>query len=90
MLHSTLILMCYTMNPASGRDWHNYYVDAATQSMLAFDCYNHTGKKNFNGSPAPDDSLRAASLRSVGSFLGNQHAADPAQSILGSTSTPRA
>ena len=89
LVHSTLILMCYTMNPASGRDWHNYYVDAATQSMLAFDCYNHAGKI-FYGSPATDGSLRAAWLRSVGSFLGNQHAADPAHSILGSTSTPRA
>ncbi len=51
-LHSTLILMCYTMNPASNRNWLNYYVSPAVQSMLAFDCYNHAGKRNQYGTPA--------------------------------------
>jgi hypothetical protein len=50
-LHSTLIVMCYTMNPASGRNWRDYYVPDA-QSMLAFDCYNHAGKRNQYGNPA--------------------------------------
>lgn len=50
-LRSTLILMCYTMNAASGRNWHDYYV-ASAQSMLSFDCYNHAGKKNLYGDPA--------------------------------------
>ena len=50
-LHSTLILMCYTMNPASNRNWLDYYVPEA-QSMLAFDCYNHAGKRNAYGNPA--------------------------------------
>ncbi len=50
-LRSTLILMCYTMNSASGRDWRAYYVPGA-QSMLAFDCYNHAGKRNLYGDPA--------------------------------------
>ena len=43
-LHSTLILMCYTMNPASRRNWLNYYVPTA-QSMIAFDCYDHAAKR---------------------------------------------
>lgn len=51
-LHSTLILMCYTMNPASHRNWHNYYVGGGTQSMLAFDCYNHAGHHGGYGDPA--------------------------------------
>lgn len=51
-LHSTLILMCYTMNPTSGRNWHNYYVGSGTQSMIAFDCYNHAGHHNAYGAPA--------------------------------------
>lgn len=51
-LHSTLIMMCYTMNPASHRDWHNYYVDSTVQSMVAFDCYNHAGKSGNYGDPA--------------------------------------
>lgn len=50
-LHSTLILMCYTMNPASNRNWLNYYVPTA-QSMLAFDCYNHAWRRNAYGTPA--------------------------------------
>ncbi len=50
-LHSTLILMCYTMNPASKRDWHDYYV-ANAQSMIAFDCFNHASKRSQYGSPA--------------------------------------
>jgi hypothetical protein len=50
-LISALILMCYTMNPASGRNWLDFYVPAA-QSMLAFDCYNHAGKRNRYGNPA--------------------------------------
>jgi hypothetical protein len=50
-LHSTLIVMCYTMNPASGRNWRDYYVPAA-QSMLAFDCYNHASKRNAYADPA--------------------------------------
>lgn len=50
-LHSTLILMCYTMNPTSRRNWLNYYVPSA-QSMLAFDCYNHAWRRNAYGDPA--------------------------------------
>jgi len=50
-LHSTLVLMCYTMNPASHRNWLNYYVPAA-QSMIAFDCYNHAAKRGKYGPPA--------------------------------------
>ncbi len=111
-LHATLILMCYTLNPASGLDWHNYYVPTA-QTMLAFDCYNHAGKRGGYGSPASifkpltdwsaanptipwgvsefgsvlvpsdlDGSLRAAWLRSVGTFLVDQHA-DPRHAIFG-------
>ncbi len=51
-LHSTLILMCYTMNPASHRNWRNYYVGSGTQSMVAFDCYNHAGHHGAYGDPA--------------------------------------
>lgn len=51
-LRSTLILQCYTLNPASGRDWHDFYAGAAAQSMIAFDCYNHAGKKGGYGDPA--------------------------------------
>ncbi|HET8662202.1 MAG TPA: hypothetical protein VFM55_24865 [Micromonosporaceae bacterium] len=49
-LHSTLILMCYTMNPNSHRNWLSYYVPTA-QSTIAFDCYNHASKQGRYGDP---------------------------------------
>ncbi len=115
LMRSTLILMCYTLNSASGRDWRNYYVSTA-QSMIAFDCYNHAGKQGTYGDPAnifkpitdwqvtpaaqgitwgisevgstlggtdTDGAKRAAWLRSVGTFLVNQHAVNPNHSIFG-------
>ena len=50
-LHPTLILMCYTMNPKSRRNWLNYYVPTA-QEMIAFDCYNHAWRRGAYGPPA--------------------------------------
>lgn len=38
-LQSTVVLMCWTLNPASGRDWHDY-VAPGTMDTLAWDCYN--------------------------------------------------
>ncbi len=84
-LHSTLILMCFTMNAASGRNWHNYYVDRTVASMIAFDCYNHAGKQNKYGDPAnifgPVTAWSTANpgipwgISEVGSTLGNTDAA---------------
>lgn len=50
-LHPTLILMCYTMNTKSGRNWLNYYVPTV-HSMISFDCYNHAWRRGSYGSPA--------------------------------------
>lgn len=44
-LKSTLILMCWTLDDASGRRWRTWYPGDATIHTLAFDCYN-TGRKN--------------------------------------------
>ncbi len=51
-LHSTLILMCYTVNPTSGRDWHNYYAGPSAVSVVGFDCYNHGFRQNAYGQPS--------------------------------------
>ena len=45
-LRSTLILMCWTLENGSNRDWHNYYVPGAIE-MMGWDCYN-AGYKNGN------------------------------------------
>ena len=39
-LHATLILMCYTLAPASGRRFSDYYPGPAVIDTLGFDCYN--------------------------------------------------
>jgi hypothetical protein len=44
-LRATLILMCWTLSPNSGRDWRDYYPGDDVIRILAFDCYN-TGRKN--------------------------------------------
>ena len=49
-LRSTLILMCYTMNPASGRNWTNYY-SPGDIDILGWDCYNHGERRGVYGNP---------------------------------------
>jgi hypothetical protein len=44
-LRSTLILMCWTLSPGSGRDWKDYYAGGRTVDVLGFDCYN-TGRRS--------------------------------------------
>jgi hypothetical protein len=39
-LRATLILMCWTTEPQSGRNWRDYYPGALAIDVLAFDCYN--------------------------------------------------
>lgn len=39
-LRSTLILMCWTVNSHSGRDWRDFYPGARTIDVMAFDCYS--------------------------------------------------
>ena len=38
-LRASLILMCWTAEPNSHRDWHDYYVPGAVK-VLSWDCYN--------------------------------------------------
>jgi hypothetical protein len=40
-LHATQILMGYTANPNSGRNWPDYYAGADKVDVLAWDAYNH-------------------------------------------------
>ena len=39
-LRSTLILMCYSLNSYSGRNWKDYYAGDAAIDVLGWDCYN--------------------------------------------------
>ncbi len=51
-LHATLILMCWTLGPASGRHWHNYYAGPASVEDVAFDCYNYAGRSGSYVDPS--------------------------------------
>jgi hypothetical protein len=44
-LKATLILMCWTLDKHSGRNWKSYYAGRKAIDVVAFDCYN-TGRKN--------------------------------------------
>jgi hypothetical protein len=50
-LRATLILMCFTVNPASGRNWTNYY-SPGNIDVLGWDCYNHGEARGVYGDPA--------------------------------------
>lgn len=64
-LQATLILMCYTVNPNSGRDWHNYYVEGSVQ-VLGWDCYNHKWRSGGYGTPENLLSRAVATSQSTG------------------------
>ena len=51
-LHATVVLMCYTLNPASGRDWHDYVPRADVLEVLAWDCYNTGSDQGVYADPA--------------------------------------
>jgi hypothetical protein len=38
-LHATLVLMCWTVNARSGRDWRSYVPQTGEVEVLAWDCY---------------------------------------------------
>ncbi len=40
-LQSTVVLMCWTLAPESGRRWQDYVPAAGLVDVLAWDCYNH-------------------------------------------------
>lgn len=50
-LRATLILQCYTTNPASGRSWRTYYPGGSVIQALGWDCYNHGESRGVYGNP---------------------------------------
>ncbi|MGH3497056.1 MAG: hypothetical protein ACRDP1_06300 [Nocardioidaceae bacterium] len=49
-LRSTLILMCWSLNPHSGRNWHDYLATGSI-NVLGWDCYNKAAHHGGYGSP---------------------------------------
>ena len=50
-LRGTLILMCWTLENGSHREWRDYYAPDAVQ-MMGWDCYNAAYKNGFYRTPA--------------------------------------
>jgi hypothetical protein len=51
-LRSTLVLMEWTLRPASGRNWRDYYPGSATIDVLSWDVYNLEAAKGRYTAPA--------------------------------------
>ncbi|MGH3471557.1 MAG: hypothetical protein ACRDPG_05880 [Nocardioidaceae bacterium] len=51
-LKSTLVLMCYTLSPTSGRSWQHYYPGARYVDVAGWDCYNRLAIQGKYGSPS--------------------------------------
>lgn len=65
-LRSTLVLMCYTVNPKSGRDWHDYFAGSTFVDVIGWDCYNHRSGPSGYGTPTKLLSGAIAASNSVG------------------------
>jgi len=44
--------MCWTANPASGRNWRDYYAGDVVIDVLAWDCYNAAARQGVYAPPA--------------------------------------
>jgi hypothetical protein len=51
-LHPTLILMCWSLGTASGRNWRDYYAGPGWVEIVAFDCYNYGDRQGRYVAPA--------------------------------------
>jgi hypothetical protein len=63
-LHSTLILMAWSVNPASGRNWKDYYAGNSVIDVIGWDVYNTDDKK---GTYTPASTLLNGVIAASGS-----------------------
>ena len=65
-LHNTVILMCWTTNPKSGRSFGDYFPGADVVDTIGWDCYSHPSDPRTYSSPADMYARAIAASRSVG------------------------
>jgi hypothetical protein len=85
-MKATLVLMCYTLNPISHRNWRDYYPGGDVIDVMAWDCYNwgQDASKPFYA-PAADLFHNAVALSaSLGKPFGIAETASPRVSGDGS------
>jgi hypothetical protein len=51
-LRSNLILMCWTLQTGSHRNWQDYFAGASVIDTIGWDCYNKSFSKGSYGDPA--------------------------------------
>lgn len=68
-LHATLILMQWSLVPASGRNWQDYYPGSNVIDVLGWDVYSLNGTKSYSTPASLLDPVIAAS-KSVGKPYG--------------------
>lgn len=51
-LRSNLILMCWTLQSGSHRNWQDYFAGASVIDTIGWDCYNKSVSKGSYGDPA--------------------------------------
>ena len=61
-LHSALVLMCWSLDDASGRTWTDFIPDERTPDVLAWDCYNRAVDRGEYTAPEKllDESVSAS------------------------------
>jgi hypothetical protein len=69
-LRPTLILMCYTVNPRSGRSWRDYFPGRAYVDVIGWDCYNHGVGTAGYGTPQQLLDRAVATTREAGVAFG--------------------
>lgn len=69
-LYSTLVLMCWSLEAASGRNWRDYYPGDDAISVLGWDCYNDGGKKGVYWTPEATYRKSIEVSKSVGKPFG--------------------
>lgn len=65
-LRPTLVLMCWTLTPESGRNWKSYYAGDSVIDTLGWDCYNAGARFGRYRDPMRMFSATAAASASVG------------------------
>jgi hypothetical protein len=69
-LHSTLVLMAWSVDPASGRNWRDYYAGNSTIDVLGWDAYNLVANKGRYDTPDHVFGKSIAVSKSVGKPYG--------------------
>ena len=79
-LRSNLILMCWTLNQGSHRNWKDYFAGSGVIDTIGWDCYNKSFSKGSYGDPASMLGAAVATSKGAGvnwavSELGSKMAA---------------